>query len=82
MTSATLLDDMVAWSTPMHTPEAVTVLVATSDRDIASAVGPMLAERIYPGQHFGETVWVGEADAARAGFTEVAVRRAQKGTPR
>jgi hypothetical protein len=80
--TGTASDAFAAIHTNDHTPEAVSVLVATSDRDIAGAVGPMLAERIYPGQHFGETVWVGQADAVRHGFTEVAVLRARKGAPR
>lgn len=40
-------------------PEAVSVMViATADPDIATAVGPLLAKRLYPTRSFGRVLHV------------------------
>lgn len=57
-------------------PEAVSVMVVgTDDPDVASAVGPLLARRLYPDRHFGRVLHVEHVDG---GF-EVAVHAT--GTP-
>lgn len=42
-------------------PEGITVLVVTPDRELAEAVAPLLAKRLYPGRTFGGQLHVEQA---------------------
>lgn len=53
-------------------PEGISVLVLTNSEEVARLIGPVLAKRLYPAEHFGPILhveWIN--DGTNVGFEVV-----------
>ena len=69
-----LHDRVHAEAAVQHRPEAVSVLVLSDDEPMARLVGPLLAERLYPGRRFGGVLPVDPDPEMRGLLVAVEVR--------